>query len=74
MSEHADALANELGGVLPDGFRALPTEKLEWLVDTVKQGKANWLNDFDESVETTINNLPAMLRPPVRAVIGGKKK
>jgi hypothetical protein len=74
MSEHADALATELGGDLPDGFRTLPDDRLRWLVDTVKQGKVDWLADFDASIETTINNLPVMLRPAVRAVIGGKKK
>ena len=73
MSERAQSLADELGGSLPDRFRALPEERLTWLVDTLKHAKVHQLAELDKSTEATINGLPMMLRGPVRAIIGGKK-
>ncbi len=73
MSEASQALAQELGGEVPEGFTALTEAQLGWLIDTLKKAKAYQLSELDKSTEATVNGLPLMLRGPVRAIIGGKK-
>lgn len=73
MNETEAALAAALGPDLPTGLAALDAAKLSWLCETIHEQTQVQLVALDESAETVLQNLPALLRGPARVFIGGTR-
>lgn len=69
-SDAAQALAAELGVDLPNGFRQLSAEHLAALAEALAATRETQLAALDEATQQALEHLPAMLRKPVRKVLG----
>ena len=73
LNDDSRVLAAEVGGTLPDGFAALPADRLRWLVDRVRRAKADTAESLEKSTTDSVNNLPILLRGPARSILGAGK-
>jgi hypothetical protein len=73
MSKEAGrrALAEQLGGRLPEGIGALADEELEDLAGAVRAARRRQAKALAEAGERALNRIPRLLRGPVRKVTGG---
>jgi hypothetical protein len=73
MRKALRALSDELGGRLPEAFITLSDEQLEWLLDAVKQVRAETASSLEHSTVESVNSLPVLMRGPARKVLRAEK-
>ncbi len=69
MHKAFQALSEELGGRLPDNFRELDKDHLEWLLEAVRKIRRETAASLAKSTEESVNSLPVLMRGPARSVL-----
>jgi hypothetical protein len=63
-------LAKTLGGPLPAGLDDLPADVSNALADAVRSARKSRRARLDEAIGTSLKQLPALIRGPVRRALG----
>ncbi|TDU28463.1 hypothetical protein DFR24_2835 [Panacagrimonas perspica] len=65
-----ELLARELGGDPPETFHALPQDGLASLTAALRAARARQKKQLDEALTKALEHVPALMRLPVRKVLG----
>lgn len=63
-------LARELGSNPPEAFAALATDDLAALSSALRAARTRQKNQLDEALTRALEHVPALMRFPVRKVLG----
>jgi hypothetical protein len=65
-----ETLARELGGDPPEAFNVLPKDALSALTAAMRAARARQSRQLDEALTKALEHVPALMRLPVRKVLG----
>lgn len=65
-----EVLAKELGGDPPETFHALPPDALSALTAALRAARSRQKKQLDEALTKALEHVPALMRLPVRKVLG----
>lgn len=65
-----EQLARELGGDPPEAFAALPKDALSALTAALRAARSRQKNELDSALTKALEHVPALMRLPVRKVLG----
>lgn len=69
-SAEIEQLARELGGDPPEAFSALPKDALAALTAALRAARSRQKNELDTALTKALEHVPALMRLPVRKVLG----
>jgi hypothetical protein len=65
-----EALARELGGDPPETFRALPPGAIPALTVALRAARSRQKRQLDEALTAALEHVPALMRLPIRRILG----
>ena len=65
-----EVLARELGGDPPEAFNVLPKDALSALTAAMRAARARQKGQLDDALTKALEHVPAMMRLPVRKILG----